>query len=151
MRTYSKDMNQKTNLWGGSAAGGGLNFQSCVSAIAAVHMARGTPILWLKDVAVDIPTSLSAETGGPGDDIRVEFQDGSLAEIQAKKGIRKGYKLWDSLLKLAMGLDSGEISYGVLAVCPNTSKKTLCCNDDTFRSILDVGRNPAVWGANAKG
>lgn len=35
-------MNQlKKNTSGGSAAGGGLNFQSCVTAIVCVHIARG--------------------------------------------------------------------------------------------------------------
>ena len=79
MKTYSNRQQAKMNVWGGSAAGGGLNFQACASAIAAVHIARGIPIGWLKDVTVDIPISLLAETGGPGDDIHLEFQDGSVA------------------------------------------------------------------------
>ena len=121
METYSNRQQAKMNVWGGSAAGGGLNFQACVSAIAAVHLARGTPIGWLKDVTADIPISLLAETGGPGDDIRLEFQDGSVAEIQAKRRIRIGAKFGESLLNLATAIDSCEISYGVMAVCPYRS------------------------------
>lgn len=121
MKTYSNRQQVKMNVWGGSAASGGLNFQACVSAIAAVHLARGIPIGWLKDVTVDIPISLLAETGGPGDDIRLQFQDGSVAEIQAKRGIRIGEKFWKSLLNLATAIDPGNISYGVVAVCPNSS------------------------------
>lgn len=121
MKAYSNRQQAKMNVWGGSAVGGGLNFQACVSAIAAVHLARGTPIGWLKDVTADIPISLLAETGGPGDDIRLEFQDGSVAEIQAKRRIRIGAKFGESLLNLATAIDSCEISYGVMAVCPNSS------------------------------
>ncbi|MBW2647406.1 MAG: hypothetical protein JRE23_14780, partial [Deltaproteobacteria bacterium] len=120
MKTYPIRQLPKMNVWGGSAAGGGFNFQACVSAIAAVHIARGTPIGWLKDVTNDIPMFLLAEMGGgPGDDIRLEFQDGSVAEIQAKRRIRIGAKFWESLLNLATAIDSCEISYGVMAVCPN--------------------------------
>jgi hypothetical protein len=125
------------NVWGGSAAGGGLNFQACVSAIAAVHLARGTPIGWLKDVTADIPIFLLAETGGPGDDIRLEFQDGSVAEIQAKRKIRIGKKFWESLLNLATAIDSCEISYGVLVVCPNSSGTI---RDQLARDVIRMGQ-----------
>lgn len=125
------------NKWGGSAAGGGLNFQACVSAIAAVHLTRGTAIGWLKDVTADIPISLLAETGGPGDDIRLEFQNGSVAEIQAKRRIRIGDKFWQSLLNLATTIDSCEISYGVLVVCPNSSGSI---RDKLARDVIRMGQ-----------
>lgn len=137
MKTYSNRQQPKMNVWGGSAAGGGLNFQACVSAIAAVHLARGTPIGWLKDVTADIPISLLAETGGPGDDIRLEFQDGSVAEIQAKRKIRIGKKFWESLLNLATAIDSCEISYGVLVVCPNSSGTI---RDQLARDVIRMGQ-----------
>lgn len=137
MKTYPNRQQMKMNVWGGSAAGGGLNFQARVSAIAAVHLARGTPIGWLRDVTADIPVSLSAETGGPGDDIRLEFQDGLVAEIQAKHKIRIGYKLWESLHNLATAIDSFEISYGVLIVCPNSSGSI---RDQLARDIVRMGQ-----------
>ncbi|MCK5232494.1 MAG: hypothetical protein KAR13_19630 [Desulfobulbaceae bacterium] len=125
------------NVWGGSAAGGGFNFQACVSAIAAVYLARGVAIGWLKDVTVDIPISLLAETGGPGDDIRLEFQDGSVAEIQAKRKIRIGAKFWEILLKLAIDINCGTISYGVLAVCPNSSGTI---RDSLAKDVIRMGQ-----------
>ena len=137
MKTYSNRQQPRMNVWGGSAAGGGFNFQSCVSAIAAVHLARGTAIGWLKDVTADIPISLLAETGGPGDDIRLEFQDGSVAEIQSNRGIRIGPKFWESLLNLATAIDSCEISYGVLIVCPNSSGSI---RDQLARDVIRMGQ-----------
>ena len=137
MKTYSNRLQAKMNVWGGSAAGGGFNFQACVSAIAAVHLARGVAIGWLKDVTVDIPISLLAETGGPGDDIRLEFQDGSVAEIQAKRKIRIGAKFWEILLKLAIDINCGTISYGVLAVCPNSSGTI---RDGLAKDVIRMGQ-----------
>lgn len=111
----------KKNKSGGSAAAGGMNFQSCVTAIVSVHIARGIPLGWLSGVTEDIPMSIAVETDGAGDDIRLTYKDNSVAEIQVKKGLRKGKELWDSLISLAAALNSDIISYGVLVVCPNSS------------------------------
>jgi hypothetical protein len=63
-----------------------------------------------------VPTAVSAETGGPGDDIRIECQDGTVVEVQAKKGLTRGAKLWEALLKLARGLAADPSLRGVLLV-----------------------------------
>ncbi|MDO9105712.1 MAG: hypothetical protein Q7U57_12225 [Methylovulum sp.] len=111
----------KKNVSGGSAAAGGMNFQACVTAIVAVHIARGIPLEWLNGVVEDIPVSVAVETGGAGDDIRLTYKDHSVAEIQVKKGLSKGKELWDSLISLAAAINSDSNSYGVLVVCPNSS------------------------------
>lgn len=126
----------KQNKSGGSAAAGGMNFQACVTAIAAIHVARGTPLGWLNGIAEDIPVSLAAETGGPGDDICLELKDSTIAEIQVKKGLSAGKNLWDSLLSLASAIDSGLISYGVLIVSPDSSANI---RNDLARDIIRMG------------
>lgn len=106
---------------GGPAAAGGMNFQAAVTAIAGAHIARGRPLDWLKDLIDDTPVSLSAETRGPGDDLRIVLRGGERIEAQAKKGLRAGAELWGALLNLALGIHKGEIAFGLLAVCADCS------------------------------
>tara|TARA_R110002049_G_scaffold92116_3_gene228801 strand:+ start:3276 stop:7286 length:4011 start_codon:yes stop_codon:yes gene_type:complete len=113
-------MNKK-NTSGGAAGAGGMNFQSTATAIAFVHCLRGTPLMWLEDLAHDIPNEISAETGGPGDDIAITLTNGQIAEAQVKKGLRKTQEFWDAIDNLATGIRDGRCTYGLLLVCPNTS------------------------------
>ena len=111
----------KANTAGGSAAAGGINFQAAVTAIAEVHVASGAALLWLDGIANDIPTAVSSESGGPGDDIRLLLQDGSLVEVQVKRNLSAGARLWDPLLELARALHEKTIAYGLLIVSPDSS------------------------------
>ena len=70
----------------------------------------------------DTPVAVWAETSGPGDDIRLELRDKSTVEVQAKRGLRTGNELWASLMSLAHAIATGEISYGVLIVSPDSSR-----------------------------
>lgn len=107
---------------GGAATGGGMNFQAAVTAICFVRMARGSSLGWLDGLTQAIPVAVSAETGGPGDDIRVDLAGGKIIEIQVKRGLKKGKDLWDAITSLAQGLTDGETDFGVLAVCPSSSQ-----------------------------
>lgn len=93
-----------------------------MTAIAAVYLARGRPLGWLEGQVNDVPISLLAETKGSGDDVQLRYLDGSVAEIQIKRGLAAGKRLWDSLLKLSEAINSEAINYGVLVVCPNSSR-----------------------------
>ena len=106
---------------GGSATGSGMNFQAVVTALAGVHLLKGRSLDWLSDLADDTPVAVWAETGGGGDDIRLELRGGPIAEVQVKRGLRAGNKLWDSLMSLATAIDVDDIQYGVLAVSPDSS------------------------------
>jgi hypothetical protein len=112
-----------------------MNFQAALTSICAAHLLRGTPVGWLAGVVDDTPTAIWAETNGPGDDIRLETGDG-LVEVQAKKGLSRGKHLWDSLLALAQAVHSGVISYGVLAVAPDSSGTI---RDDLSRDLQRLG------------
>lgn len=131
----SKHQNKK-NTSGGSAVGGGINFQAAVSAIVSIHVARGTNLKWLDGIVNDIPVEWSAETGGAGDDIQVRFQDKSIAEVQVKKGLRADHRLWDTLIKLSKAIDDKSITYGVLVVCPNSSNPVRV---DLAKDIVRLG------------
>ena len=100
---------------------GGLNFQAAISAIAYIHALRGTPVQWLDDLTVGTPVSVSSETGGPGDDLALKLVDGSLVEVQVKKGLNATNAFWSAIDSLSEGIDSGRCDYGILIVCPSSS------------------------------
>ena len=114
-------MTRRANTLGGAAGAGGFNFQAAVSAIAYVHTLRGTPVQWMAGLTAEIPVSVSSETGGPGDDISLKLADGSIVEVQAKKGLKADGKFWSVIDSLSEGINSGRCAYGVLIVCPSSS------------------------------
>lgn len=116
----SKDLTRRNA--GGAATASGMNFQAAVTAIAGSHLLLGASLGWLDGLVEDIPTAIWAETGGPGDDVRIELRSGEVLEAQVKRGLSRGDKLWEAMLALAIGLDAGTIQYGVLIVSPDTSK-----------------------------
>ena len=114
-------MIQKSNTSGGAAVAGGLNFQAAISAIAYIHALRGAPVQWLDGLTVGAPVSISSETGGPGDDLSLKLTDGSLVEVQVKKGLNATNAFWSAVDSLSEGIDSGRCNYGILIVCPASS------------------------------
>ena len=114
-------MTRRSNTSGGAAGAGGFNFQAAVSAIAYTHTLRGTPVQWIDGLAAGIPVGVSSETGGPGDDISLELANGSIIEVQARKGLRADGKFWSVIDSLSEGINSGRCAYGILIVCPSSS------------------------------
>ncbi|QXF12285.1 HTH domain-containing protein [Sphingopyxis terrae] len=107
---------------GGAAAGGGLNFQAAVTAIAIIYMLRAQPIRWLENLVHDLIVGVEAETGSGGDDIRLALAGGETVEVQVKKGLRATDELWSALLAIADAIDKGTGVFGLLAVCPESSR-----------------------------
>lgn len=106
---------------GGTGNAGGTEVHAMAMVLAAVNMMRGTKIGWLDGVAEDIPVAITAETGGPGDDIGLDLINGEKVEVQSKKNLQRGKDLWDALDALALGIEKDVIQYGVLAVTPDSS------------------------------
>ena len=111
----------KKNTSGGAAGAGGFNFQAAITAIAYVHSLRGTPVQWTEGLTASFPASVSSETGGPGDDISLELADGSIIEIQAKRGLKADNRFWSVIDSLSEGINSDRCTYGILIVCPFSS------------------------------
>ncbi|MDP1836933.1 MAG: ATP-binding protein [Reyranella sp.] len=107
---------------GGSATASGMNFQAAVTAIANVCVLTGVPLGWLEGLIEDVPVSILTETGGAGDDIQLRYKDGSIAEVQIKRGLQAGPRLWEPLLKLSQAIRDGDIAYGILVVSPDSSR-----------------------------
>lgn len=122
--------------WGGSAAGSGFAFQAAVSAVCMVHMARGTSLGWCESVN-DTPLSVSAESGGAGDDIALQLVDANVLEIQAKRKLKADSELWDSLMALYQRANGDATFHGVLVVGPPTS---VSIRDQLARDIIRLGQ-----------
>lgn len=123
--------------WGGAANSGGVNFQAVITGIVAVRMLGETPLGWLEGIVDDVPKGIFTETGGPGDDLRVELKSGELLEVQIKKGLARGRLLWESLENLALGIHGKMISYGVLVVAPDSSSTV---RNELSRDIERLGQ-----------
>lgn len=106
---------------GGAAAGGGINFQAAVTAIALIYMLRAQPIRWFENVVHDLIVGVVAETGSGGDDIQLALAGSETIEVQVKKGLRATDELWSALLALAAAIDKDTGVFGLLAVCPESS------------------------------
>ena len=109
------------NTSGGSAAAGGFSFQANVGAIAGTHVLTGTPVQWIDGLSNAACCAVSFETSGPGDDLSLELADGSVVEIQVKKGLRADGRFWSAIDALCEGIHCDRCSYGILVVCPNSS------------------------------
>jgi hypothetical protein len=107
---------------GGSRAAGGFSFQARCCAYVAAHLLAGQRLAWLPGLADDIPSAVAAETGGPGDDLAITLRDGRMVEVQVKRGLSRGARLWDALTALAQGIDDGAADFGLLVTCPMASK-----------------------------
>ena len=129
-------MIQKKNTSGGAAGAGGFNFQAAITAITYVHSLRGTPVQWTEGLTASHPVSVSSETGGPGDDISLELADGSVVEVQVKRGLRADDKFWSVIYSLSEGINSGRCTYGVLIVCPSSSNTI---RRDFAKALIRIG------------
>ena len=106
---------------GGSATASGMDFQAVVTAIAGVHLVSGSPLGWAAESVDDTPVAVWAETGGPGDDLRIELRGGTIVEVQVKRGLNVSSRLWGTLIGLARGVEEGQADYGVLVVSADSS------------------------------
>ena len=67
------------------------------------------------------PVGISSETGGLGDDISLKLADGSVVEVQVKKGLKATNAFWSVIDSLSEGINSDRCTYGILIVCPSSS------------------------------
>jgi hypothetical protein len=118
----SPENNLKTNPTGGAAAAGGMNFQAAVTALIGVSMLRGQSVPWLNGFVDDIPVRVCAETGGPGDDISVEFASSEAVEIQVKKGLKANKRLWEPIRAICSAMKSGSQQRAAIVVSPTSSE-----------------------------
>lgn len=106
----------------GSGGGGGYDYQADAFALVASYALAEQPLSWFSDLS-DIPFAISVETGGAGDDLKVELRQGHpIIEVQVKHGASKDKHFSSAILRLAQGLANDSTLYAVLLVDGTTSR-----------------------------
>lgn len=108
---------------GGSTASGGYNFQAYAIAYVSTCIVTGKDLKWVNQQfgQPDVPIAVSAETGGPGDDIRVELGFASF-EAQVKRGLNADARLDETIERFGKVLAANRDARGVIIVDPTSSK-----------------------------
>src|SRR5262245_24044172 len=129
-------------MMSGSGGAGGYDYQADGYAYIAAHLICRHSLGWFDDIN-DTPTAVASETGGPGDDLGIETQDGNLIEIQAKHGLTKGDKFDEAMLRMGGALATNPRLRCVLLVDSTTSGTI---REDFRTDILRVaeGRTDAL-------
>jgi len=115
-------VNARRGNWGGSAGGGGYDYQAEVWAIVAAKILAGQSLNWLEGPRDPVPVSVRMETGTGGDDLRVVLRDGASIEVQAKRGLTRGAKLWDALVGILRRVQADPHSYGAIVTTTSASR-----------------------------
>ncbi|WP_417681664.1 NACHT domain-containing protein [Roseibium sp.] len=126
----------KKNIAGGAATASGINYQAAVAALGLTHIATGRWLPWLGNLSTALPLALSAETSGGGDDFRIDLSDKSHLEVQVKRGLARGAKLWSALEALAKSIVSDPLEFGLLIVCDSSSQTI---RKELSRDIIRMG------------
>lgn len=128
-----------TGFSGGSGGGGGYRYQALAAAYLGAHALACHPLNWVGTVEA-VPVAVWAESGGAGDDLRVEFVSGADLEIQAKKGQKKNAKLWEAILRLTRGLEE-DATLRCMLLVDTTASETVRSKLALDVSRLGQGRN----------
>jgi tetratricopeptide (TPR) repeat protein len=127
---------------GGVAVFAGTAYQQRVITFVYAHVLAQMRLGWI-DLVDDTPVAVSAETLGPGDDMRIEFGDRhSPVEVQVKHGLTAGAKLTDAIVGLGARLEADQRSKVVLAVDRSSRKVHVEIAGDLER--LRAGRNDPI-------
>lgn len=131
---------------GGKATFSGTRHQSGVIALIAVHILARRPLGWF-GLVLDTPKAVSGETGGVGDDARVELEDTALAiEVQAKHGMGGSSELDEVIDRLRPGSGYSADTPLVLAIDRNSTRTILA----PLRNDLDRLRSGRSDGLGAE-
>jgi NACHT domain len=107
-------LEKRKNSFGGSAGGGGYDFQAEAYALVASKILAEEGLNWPETGCDRLPVSVRVETGKGGDDLCITLRSGATIELQAKRGLKRGDDLWSALLALAQVVTTAPSIYGVL-------------------------------------
>lgn len=126
----------RRDRFGGSAGGGGYDYQAEAWASVAAKILAEESLNWVESGCARVPVSIRTETGEGGDDLRITLRSGATIEAQAKRGLRRGTRLWDALMALACAVEADKESYGVLLTTIDTSNTI---REHLKQGIIKVG------------
>lgn len=108
----------------GDATFSGTTYQARVIAFVYAHMLAQARLGWF-ELLDDTPSAVSGETGGPGDDVRIELGTGEVVEAQAKHGMTAGAKLDEFLERLVGAPATPATNIRVVLVVNRASSRKL--------------------------
>jgi len=111
----------RKNQSGGSAGGGGYDYQAEAYALVAAKILTEESLNWAETGCSRIPTSVRMETGSGGDDLLIFLKSQKRIELQAKSGLQRGDDLWSALIALAYAVNRDANTYGVLLTTMSAS------------------------------
>lgn len=120
----------------GSSGSTGYEYQADAFAFIAAHIVTEHSLSWFDDIK-DVPTAVSMETGGAGDDLHVETLDNNPIEVQCKHGAKRDQHFKDAFLNALKGLNSNPNLRVVLFV-DNSSSGSI--KNDLRQDIIRLGQ-----------
>jgi energy-coupling factor transporter ATP-binding protein EcfA2 len=115
-------LEKRKNSFGGSAGGGGYDFQAEACALVASKILAEEGLNWPETGCDRLPVSVRVEIGKGGDDLCITLRSGATIELQAKRGLKRGDDLWSALLALAQVVTTAPSIYGVLLTTTDASR-----------------------------
>lgn len=128
---------KRGNPFGGSAGGGGYDFQAEAYALVSSKILAQESLNWVETGCDRVPVSVRMETGSGGDDLQIILRQGAKIELQAKRGLVRGDDLWTALTALAQAINADTNTYGVLLTNTGTSRTI---REDLKEGIIKVGQ-----------
>ncbi len=126
----------------GKGTNAGSLYQARVIACLYVDILGRRPITWYGPVR-RVPTAVWAETHGPGDDIRIEFETGAAGEAQARHDMNAAGDLVQLVADIR-GRSSATGSLPVALVVPQTASRALFANVQKDLDLLRGGRDDGL-------
>jgi energy-coupling factor transporter ATP-binding protein EcfA2 len=112
----------RSNRFGGSAGGGGYDYQAEAYALIASKILAQESVNWVETGCDRVPVSIQMETGTGGDDLRITLRSGVTIDLQAKRGLQRSDDLWCALIALAHTVQHDDQAYGVLLTNTEASR-----------------------------
>lgn len=120
-RTVGMMIDKRRNRSGGSAGGGGYDYQAEAYTLVAAKILAEESLNWPETGCDRVPVSIRLETGSGGDDLRIMLHQGATIEVQAKRGLKQTHDLWHALMGLAQAVNADSSTYGVLLTTTDAS------------------------------
>ena len=112
---------KRKNRFGGSAGGGGYDYQAEACALVGARILSEESLNWVESGCDLVPISFRVETGQAGDDLCIIFRQNTCIEVQTKRGLQRGDDLWEALMALALAIQENTNVYGVLLTTSDAS------------------------------
>ena len=108
-------------MGGGHATAGGIEYQGRTAAYVAAHILARRRLKWIPRLPL-VPTAISAETEGAGDDITLETAGQiQTLEVQVKKTLSRDRRFIETIERFCAHLPEESTTHGAIVVSSDSS------------------------------